>query len=112
MKYDGQQCLNTWPFVPGHQHVVHDNKCVVSFSDDALHIGGLNCKHPMKSADIIDVLFNNSYYTPHGNASANNCITVAQMSARGSTVEQGSTMSKLPTDEELISWARAKLGMS
>jgi hypothetical protein len=112
VKYDGQQCLNSWPFVPGHQHHFHDNKCVVSFDDDALRISGLDCDDPMASAGIIDVLYNNSYYTPNGSATANDCkITVAQMSANGSTIEQGSSMHFLPTDEVLFGWAREKLGM-
>ena len=112
---DGQNCINTWPFNEGHQHKVFGNKCIVSFENKVSTIGGLDCKHPNNSVPIIDDLHDNEYYTPDGNASATcgdtGFITIAEMQAGGSLVERGSKMLKLPSDEELFSWARAKLLM-
>merc|ERR1711988_110075 len=111
-KYDGQNCINTWPFNAGHQHKVFGNKCIVSYTNLVSSIGGLNCKHPNASVAVIDDLHDNQYFTPDGNASAKcgdtDSITIVEMQAGGSLVERGSTMSKLPSDEQLIKWARQK----
>ena len=60
-------------------------------------------------------MHDNEYYTPDGNASAScdgsGLITIAEMQAGGSLVERGSKMLKLPSDEDLFAWARAKLLM-
>jgi hypothetical protein len=61
-------------------------------------------------------LKNNSYYTPFGNGSIStkaagkhHDVDFQKLISHG--VEQGSTIAKLPSNEQIIAWGRAKLGL-
>ena len=149
---DGQNCYNTWPFLPGHGAVWSGNKCILQSS---LNLGNpgdgivpaLSCPGPgllgklpkwNKSETTVDTwraecgltLNTNEYYTsnvsgtivnafcPEDPPGSNNCgsrkglaqPTFSEWTAKYGN-DQGSTLSPLPSDEELMGWARAKLGM-
>jgi len=120
---DGQNCVNTWPFLPGHGAVWEGNRCVLPRSTNiAGSISGCNC--PGKSKPIpfnasdpdthtqpeCGVSFgNNEYFTHNGTATVNRCGNFeGDWKANN---EPSSNVSALPSDEELLAWARAKLNM-
>jgi hypothetical protein len=147
---DGQNCFNTWPFLPGHGAVWSGNKCILQTSMNlgnpgdgivpSLHCPGDGSIPPWnKSETTTDTwraqcgltLENNQYYTsnvsgttvngacPEDPPGSNNCgsrANTSQPSWEEWTVthgnDKGSTLSELPTDEELLGWAREKLGMT
>ena len=148
---DGQNCFNTWPFLPGHGAEWRGNRCILWKS---LNLGNpgdgivpaLRCPGPgmaglppwNASQTTTDtwraqcglVLGDNKYYTsnvsgtyvnadcPEQPPGSNNCGNrkgIHQPSFDEWTQkygnDQGSTLSPLPSDNELIAWAREKLGM-
>jgi len=127
-KADNQNCFNTWPFRSAHAHNFTDNACVVLYTWEYGHAGALDAGHPGKSlcanvpaAPTADDpnpqcalnLANNSYYTPWANASLNKKnseVPLAKLQAEG--VEVGSTDNALPSNEQIVAWARTKLGMN
>merc|ERR1712130_110315 len=120
-KYDGQNCINTWPFKMGqgpcgdwaegtdqcsHSHKFENNTCVVLYTD--IYSGGVGACPPNFAA--MAHLQNNSYYTPNaGNATEKHCGNLTVMQAKGS--ELGSRSLGLPTDAEWVGWAKAMLDM-
>ena len=148
---DGQNCYNTWPFLPGHGCVWTGNKCILQ---NSLNLGNpgdgivpaLSCPGPgldklpkwNKEDTTTDTwraecgltLASNQYYTsnvsgttvnalcPEDPPGSNNCGSrkgLQQPSFADWTGkygnDKGSTLSPLPTDEQLLAWAREKLGM-
>ena len=121
--YDGQNCINGGGFPKGHRSNFTDNTCIIAGcrgsprnnSHGACNerIGNFGCN----GADLGNSmsaswrLERNDYRTPAGNASLPCGVTVAAAAAGNSGVERGSTAAPLPTDNELISMAREKLGM-
>jgi len=121
---DGQNCVNTWPFLPDHGAVWENNTCILPKSTNLFgSISGCNCPgkgtvNPFNTSDPgsnpqngeCGVTFgNNRYFTQNGTATCNRCGDFeTKWKAQN---EPDSTVSELPTDEEIISWARAKLNM-
>ena len=121
---DGQNCVNTWPFLPDHGAEYHGNRCILPKSTN---LGNLfhGCQCPGKATnppwkpgtndpqsecgvDFAD----NSYYTMNGTAKmscGDNPDWDDWQHKYGS--DSGSTLQGLPSDDELIGWAREKLGM-
>jgi hypothetical protein len=120
-KYDGQNCINTWPFNSGHQHNFSSNRCVVLYTWQYGSTGSCNPQHPAQSrcgspehkpgAQCMPDMARNSYYTPFGNATlkCGGGASIAQLQAGG--VEAGSTSDKLPTNAQIIGWGREKMGL-
>jgi len=120
---DGQNCLNTWPFLTGHGAVYTGNKCVLPRSNNLFgSIAGCQCPGPSNptpwnSSDPsrgppsqCGVQFaKNEYFTHNGSAHANRCGDFAEDWQKKN--EPSSTISTLPSDEELLGWARATLDL-
>ena len=113
--YDGQNCINTWPFKLGqgpcgdwsegsarcsHHHRFEENKCIVLYTD--IYSPGAGGCPP--GLDTMALLANNSYYTPTaGNATMSGCGSLAHIQKAGS--ELGSVSLPLPTDPEWLQMA-------
>jgi len=119
---DGQNCVNTWPFLPGHGAVWEGNKCVLPRSNNiAGSIASCDCPgHNAKQWNASDpdasiggecgVTFgNNEYFTHNASATVNRCGDFDTVWKANN--EPSSNISMLPSDDELLGWARAKLGM-
>eukprot|EP00316_Scyphosphaera_apsteinii_P011180 CAMPEP_0119345442 /NCGR_PEP_ID=MMETSP1333-20130426/107488_1 /TAXON_ID=418940 /ORGANISM="Scyphosphaera apsteinii, Strain RCC1455" /LENGTH=733 /DNA_ID=CAMNT_0007357911 /DNA_START=423 /DNA_END=2624 /DNA_ORIENTATION=+ len=84
--------------LPGHQDFFYGNKIVMVGSD----VGGLQC-----SGDAKTIVHDNAYYTATGNVSE--CrMPLAAWQAQGE--DTGSVVSKWPSDDTIIDWAKEKLG--
>ena len=119
-QYDGQNCINTWPFKTGrgpcgnwstgeaecsHAHRFEQNRCVVLYTD-VYSPGAGGC--PPDFTEMA-YLANNQYYTPTaGNATMKGCGTLAKLQQGGA--EKGSTSSGLPEDPVWLGWAQETLG--
>lgn len=118
-KYDGQNCLNTWPFINPYYHNFTDNKCVVLYTGQYGSTGacqhkdipGSMCVNVDDGAQCMCNMANNDYYTPFANAtlSCDDMVLLEDLQAGG--VEMGSTNSPLPSNDDILSWARDVLGM-
>jgi hypothetical protein len=117
-RYDGQNCINTWPFYPGYQHKFANNTCVMLFdqyyasagSCDANHLADSVCAtkaHPNDSC-MIDVS-DNAYFTPFGNASMKCSQVTSFAKLQSAGIERGSSVSTLPSNEQIVNWGREKL---
>ena len=119
---DGQNCINTWPFLPGHGAVYKGNKCVLPRSNNLFGlISGCDCpgsnmvtpwhkpgdKRPQGQCGV--AFGGNSYYTHNGSAHANRC---GDFETEWKTKnEPDSTIDVLPADDQLIAWAKEVLLM-
>ena len=123
---DGQNCVNAWPMVPGHGCEWTGNKCVLPKSNNlfGLIAGGCDCPGPAFPAKRFNasdptgqgpqsecgVKFgHNEYFTHNGSGTANQCGDF-DSDWKGKN-EPDSKIDTLPTDDELLSWAREKLDM-
>ena len=121
--YDGQNCINAWPFKMGqgpcgdwskgadrcsHAHRFENNKCIVLYTD-IYSPGAGRCVEPSSSREQGGAhLANNMYYTPNaGNATMKGCGNLHQLQKGGS--EMGSTAYGIPTDAEWLKWANVLL---
>lgn len=120
---DGQNCVNVWPFLAGHGAVWQGNKCVIPNSFNLVgSISSCDCPGsgvvvPWNASDLdsrppteCGVAFgDNEYFTANGSATMNKCGDFeADWRAKN---EPTSNISSLPSDEQLLGWAREKLGM-
>lgn len=120
-KYDGQNCINTWPFLATHQHTFANNTCVLLFED---HYGNTGACNPHNvSASICgseydpDVqcmpnLAENQYFTPMGDVN----LTCGGVDVPLDMLQDGgqeikSTRDTLPSNDQIIKWARDVLQM-
>ena len=120
---DGQNCVNTWPFLTGHGVVWQGNKCVLPRSNNlAGSISSCDCPGagsltPWNASDLASrpptecgVSFgNNEYYTHNGSATFSKCGDFDDDWKMKN--EPDSNISSLPSDEDLLKWAREKLDM-
>lgn len=123
---DGQNCVNAWPMVPGHGCEWTGNKCVLPRSNNlfGLIAGGCDCPGPAFPTTRFNasdpdgpgpqkecgVKFgHNEYFTHNGSATANHCGDF-DTEWKGKN-EPDSTIGSLPTDEQLLEWAKEKLNM-
>ena len=111
---DGQNCVNTWPFLAGHGAVWEGNKCVLPLSNNlAGSIAGCDCPGPAavvpwnasdptsRPPTECGVSFgNNEYFTHNGSATYNRCGDFDTMWKAKN--EPDSNISSLPSDEELL----------
>jgi hypothetical protein len=120
---DGQNCLNAWPFLPNHGAVYNHNKCILPRSNNLFGlIEGCDCpgnssfgQHWHSPSDPnpqteCGVTFDmNQYFTHNGSAHANRCGDFE--TEWKSNNEPSSTVSSLPSDDQLIGWAKEVLLM-
>ena len=121
---DGQNCFNSWPFLPGHGAVYEDNVCVLPKSTNLGNLfHGCTCPGPAVNpnepwtpgaanppAECGVAFARNSYYTMNGTGSIS-CETpgLPFPAWQKSGADAGSTLKGLPSDDELLTWARSKL---
>lgn len=85
----------------GHEDVFTNNKVVMTGSD----VGGVQCQAPGKTK-----MSGNQYYTPNGTVTE--CgKSLEEWQNMDSDNEPGSSVDKIPSDAEIIGWAREVLGM-
>lgn len=102
-----QNCFDVGQFVPGHGDGYYNNTCVV-----------LGCRNPACVDKVTSVaqcdpsivtLHSNKYYTTNGNATVvcgGAAYTVGSGALQAKGMEKGSTAGPIPTDEEIIAFAR------
>jgi len=94
------QALGVCGMLDGHEDVFENNRVVMT----GTNVGGPQCSAPGKTK-----MANNAYYTPSGDVSE--CgSSLADWQAKDSSNEPNSTVSKTPSDEAIIGWARDVLG--
>ena len=118
---DGQNCYNTWPFLPGHGAVYEDNKCVLPDSDNLGNLfydcdcPGASHSDPWSPGDDdpeheCGVRFaGNQYFTKDANATVSCSDPSEAWKDWRAHNEPDATLEALPTDDELLDWARAVL---
>lgn len=113
LRYDGQNCFNTASFFPRHGDMLYENTCVIFPCGNGCtdHVASLYNSCYKGSALK---MFNNSYYTEHGNASVT-CggrtqILLKDFQAKYQ-MDLGSVGYKLPTNDQIMQWANNILGM-
>lgn len=116
-QYDGQACINAGDFVPGHEHRVYNNTCVLpptgSNGKDAdlvaPFIGSTACDGLPHGSGVL-IAFDNRYYTRNDNAStrcdAGQDVRVVDLPP---PMEAGSSSHALPDTPTIIAWGRAKV---
>eukprot|EP00040_Diaphanoeca_grandis_P010287 m.52629 g.52629 ORF g.52629 m.52629 type:complete len:878 (+) comp21637_c0_seq1:31-2664(+) len=124
--YDGQNCVNVGGFEQRHGDGFYGNKCLAGIGGKQKPSG---CGDPScftgdaRGVDVVGHvaqcdpeyirLGNNSYYTPHGNVTlgcGSKELLIADVQKQFN-VEIGSTSAVLPSDEEIVDWARIALGL-
>ena len=124
--YDNQQCFNTWPFNPPHQHTFKNNTCVILYTWQVGSAGACSAGNPKQGIcanALVDGKFAgkqcmldlsaNAYYTPFGNATVScgrSDVLLKDLQKGG--VDPGSTSAGLPSNDQIIAWGRAVLGMA
>ena len=116
--YDGQNCLNSWNFLAGHQDEHYNNTCVIMGARNVHDVnmvinqgdGGV-CEGGPTAMKVHD----NHYYTLNGNAPVI-CdspwgVTIATLRAKFPDFEARSTASTLPAPDQVIQWGRDVLGL-
>eukprot|EP01060_Flectonema_neradi_P033223 TRINITY_DN550_c0_g1_i1.p1 TRINITY_DN550_c0_g1~~TRINITY_DN550_c0_g1_i1.p1 ORF type:complete len:848 (+),score=215.29 TRINITY_DN550_c0_g1_i1:43-2586(+) len=121
--YDGQNCLNTWPFKKGtppcgdwsteadcsHAHHFTNNKCIVLYT--SVYSPGAGGCPP--AFDSMTYLANNSYFTPNGTAylqcSQTDYKSIPELQKIGT--ELGSSQALIPSSEEWLGWANTILDL-
>ena len=132
-KSDGRgDCVGLGGFEPGHGDAYYNNTCALpGMSGESGKVGGVPCdpqqvdmhgartsghffvaRNLCRAASLTQwhdiICTDNSYFTAHGNASLGSCGLVAGLYA-SKGMEQNSVSEKLPSDEELVAWAKARL---
>ena len=110
---DGQNCLNSWPFLPGHGAVYNHNKCILPRSNNLFGSLDAGCDCPGTAPRVpwhspadknppnqCGVTFEtNEYFTHNGSAHALRCGDFeADWMPKN---EPDSTISVLPTDDQV-----------
>ena len=102
--------MNIASFKKGHGDLVYDNDCVITSQervDDLFE----NCNKPNPDQSMMHG-FNNRFYTPLGNASANcDCCGKIPLSQLRPGLEDNFTSSKIPTAQVIVGWSKSKLGL-
>jgi hypothetical protein len=118
---DGQNCFNSWPFLPNNGALYENNTCVLPKSTNLGNLfHGCDCPgsvinppwspgadNPNSECGV--AFSRNSYFTENGTATVNCGSGVTWSKWQEGGADEGSTLSPLPTDDELFDWARAKL---
>lgn len=126
-------CIGFGSFKPGHGDIVRNNRCVVGLEtignsqdyDEASASSLADFKGQIVTKELDNVamleqckdgnavIYNNSYYTPNGNASYT-CwnlgleVSLADMQEKY-MIDQGSTSETLPSVDLMVQWAEGLL---
>ena len=124
-------CTGFGSFLPGHGDIVRNNQCIVGLETvsslkHGMLAGPRDANGSLRSKELDNIaylgrckgsnaqLYNNSYYTPHGNASIN-CydidggdISLAELQEKYG-LEHGSFSTTIPPIETILGWARSLL---
>ncbi len=116
--FDGQNCINSWDFLPGHQDHHFNNTCAIMGARNPHDVnmvinqgdGGVCGNGPGAM-----VLHSNRYFTRDGNASVI-CggpwgTTIVGLREQFPNFEVNSTASLLPEPATVIQWGRDVLGL-
>lgn len=103
-KPDGGDCIGNGPYLPGLGDAFFNNTCVLpGMAGASGNVGSVSqCEETQND------MHDNKYYTQAGNATLGRCGLVTDMFAKNG-MEKDSTSSTLPTDEEMVQWARQRL---
>lgn len=105
---NGQNCVGSAAYVPGHATQIYDNDCIVYKTervDDLFE----NCNTPIAPLAAIRG-YNNRFYTEKGNASATcDCCGLRPLKDLPKGLEDNFTASLLPTGDAIIAMGRSKL---
>lgn len=102
-KPGGGACIGNGPYLPGLGDAYYNNTCVLPGNT-----GGM-VGHISQCEETQNEMHDNKYYTATGNASLN-CGLVVDMYAKNG-MEKDSTSDLLPSDEEMVAWARERLAL-
>ena len=117
-KCNGNACWNIGPTqYAGPSNAVFENKCIV-FGSDSAQSAIAHIAYPTSRKGSALRMHNNSYYTESANAllaMANasydsNLFNVSEMQ-REFGLEMGSVSAGIPSNAQIIEWARETLGM-
>ena len=106
----GQNCIGTTVFVAGHADQYYDNDCVVYGTErvDDLFANCYGKESLLPNVPLIG--YNNRYYTPKANASANcDCCGLQPLALLPPGLADNFTSSLLPSPATIIAWGRIKL---
>lgn len=103
-KGDNGACIGNGPYLPGLGDAYYNNTCVVQGDSGAKGVVG----YVAQCTETQNEMHDNHYYTLPGNATLGSCGLVTGMFAKNG-MEKDSTSDVLPTDEEMVAWARARL---
>ena len=121
-QYDGQNCINTWPFKRGagpcgnwsagkeecsHAHRFERNRCILLYNTTDYSPGAGGCPPDL---DSMPLLRDNSYFTMSGEATMKGCGSLADLQNGGA--ERGSTQATLPAQSQWLGWAKDILEMA
>eukprot|EP00039_Didymoeca_costata_P013183 m.196382 g.196382 ORF g.196382 m.196382 type:complete len:799 (+) comp15699_c0_seq3:667-3063(+) len=124
---DGQNCINTGAYLAGHGMEYSGNKCILPFSKNIGHVAGCDCINssslsnkqsgsrddPGPREECGVYFHDNEYFGIDQNLTmtcSNPPLSFQQWQADGQDVN--SKEWAIPTDDQLIYWARERLGMS
>ena len=105
-KPDGGACIGNGGYLPGLGDAYYNNTCVLPGTSGATG----NVGHVSQCEETQNEMHDNKYYTASGNATLGQCGLVVGMYAKNG-MEKGSTSSPLPSDEEMVAWARERLAL-
>lgn len=118
--YDGQNCINTWPFLRDFVDNFTQNTCVVLYTWQYGSTGQCNANDPKKGRcdnvphgqKCMAHLADNRYYTPFGNASlkcGGSQVPISKLQQGG--IELRTTDKSLPSNDQIIAWGKEILQM-
>jgi hypothetical protein len=103
-KPENGACIGNGPYDPGLGDSYYNNTCVLPGMSGAAGMVG----HVAQCEETQNDMHDNKYYTTPGNATLGSCGLVTDMYAKNGN-EKDSTSSTLPSDEEMVKWARERL---
>ena len=117
--YDGQGCVNSGDYNAGHASALYDNKCVIPNKTgrntdgevvDANVGSACNGQGGSQSGNL--QAWNNSFYTPIGNATVMCGRTAVRLVDVKPPFEKGSQSFTLPSPLQISQWGREKILMA
>eukprot|EP00934_Nitzschia_sp_Nitz4_P006339 Nitzschia sp. Nitz4//scaffold304_size22322//19029//21871//NITZ4_008574-RA/size22322-snap-gene-0.3-mRNA-1//-1//CDS//3329547079//6329//frame0 len=125
--YDGSRCFNMGGFYPSHGDTFRNNQCMVGLGAKmGSGCGDPSCASPIPEPDASQEtvghlwagckdtpveLSGNQYYTPDGvaNIDCGSSVVALEEMQQDFGLELGSSVAKLPDEDTMVEWARAKV---
>jgi hypothetical protein len=106
---NNQECVGTAAFVPGHATEIYENDCIL-YNSEKVESLFENCDADVLKSGGNVKGWNNRFYTPLANASANcDCCGLRPIAMLPKGLEDNSTSLTLPTGDAIIQMGRQKL---